>query len=316
MNSTPKHKAENLSFLVTDEVGMRLDVFLSDKLKQKGVSRADVQRLITEDNVKINGISKKKNYSVAAGDRISVFLNLKKASETLPENIPLDIVFEDEHIIVLNKSKGMVVHPAPGNYTGTLVSALMYHTDSLSDIGNNDRPGIVHRLDKDTSGLMVVAKSNKAYTDLIRQFSNHEVKRIYHAVVEGLLSLDEGVISTPIGRDPNDRIKFKSGVDNSKKAVTEYKVVEYLKGHTHIEVRLQTGRTHQIRVHMASIGHVVYGDKLYGPRKKSKSIISGQCLHSKELCFYHPFTKEYMRFNSKLPDYFIEVLKYFGKMEE
>lgn len=292
-------------YTVTD-TGERIDSFVSEKAE---VSRSRAVKLIEEGNVTVNGNLVTKNYKLKSGDIVGVTIPEAKPLEIKAENIPLDIVYEDEYLLVVNKPKGMVVHPAAGNWDGTLVNALMYHCgDSLSGINGVLRPGIVHRIDKDTSGLLMVAKNDMAHNFLAEQIKEHSFYREYESIVYGDIKTDKGRIDAPIGRHPVNRKQMTVTDKNSKQAVTHFEVIERLNGFTHIKCRLETGRTHQIRVHMSYIGHSVAGDEVYGPRKVIKEL-KGQCLHAKKLGFIHPKTKEYMEFSSDLPQYFTEFKK-------
>lgn len=282
--------------------GERIDKFLSVLVPD--CSRNSIQKLIEQGNVTINGMPVNKKYKVNTDDEILVVTGELKPLDAEPENIPLDIVYEDDDLLVVNKPRGMVVHPAPGNYTGTLVNALLYHCkDSLSGINGVLRPGIVHRIDKDTSGLLIVAKNDKAHMGLAEQIKEHSFTREYNAVICGRLKNQEGTVNAPIGRNPKDRKKMCVTMQNSKNAVTHYKVIEEYNGYSHISLKLETGRTHQIRVHMAHLGHPVAGDLFYGHDKKSAEL-NGQCLHAIKIGFVHPIKNEYMEFSSDLPDYF------------
>ncbi len=287
--------------------GIRIDKFIADS--NLDISRSSAVTLIENSNVLVNGRAVAKNYKLNAGDNIYVKIPDPVPYEAKAENIPLDIIYEDDYLLVVNKPKGMVVHPAPGNYEGTLVNALLHHCgNSLSGINGVLRPGIVHRIDKDTSGLLIVAKNDFAHTHLAKQIKEHTFTREYEAVVYGNLKDDSGTVDAPIGRNPNDRKKMCVTQKNSKNAVTHYFVINRYKGYTHIRCRLETGRTHQIRVHMAYIGHPVSGDLVYGI-KNEKVSFCGQCLHAKKLGFIHPKTEKYMEFDSQLPSYFAEYIK-------
>ena len=282
--------------------GERIDKFLSVLVSD--CSRNSIQKLIEQGNVTINGIAVNKKYKVNTDDEIMLVTGELKPLDAEPENIPLDIVYEDDDLLVVNKPRGMVVHPAPGNYTGTLVNALLYHCkDSLSGINGVLRPGIVHRIDKDTSGLLIVAKNDKAHIGLAEQIKEHSFTREYNAVICGHLKEQEGTVNAPIGRNPKDRKKMCVTMQNSKTAVTHYSVIEEYNGYSHISLKLETGRTHQIRVHMAHLGHPVAGDLVYGHDKRSAEL-NGQCLHAIKIGFVHPIKNEYMEFSSDLPDYF------------
>lgn len=295
-----------------ENAGERIDAFLASKLHD--VTRSWLQKLIEAGNVSVEGREKlAKNYKLRAGDRLTVELPEPETLDVLPENIPLDIVYEDKYLLVVNKPSGMVVHPAVGNHTGTLVNAVMFHCgDQLSSINGVVRPGIVHRIDKDTSGLLVIAKTDAAHRGLAEQFAVHSIKRAYRAVVYNNIKEDDGRVDAPIGRNPKDRLKMAVvSADKGRRAVTNYHVVERSGKFTYVECRLETGRTHQIRVHMAYIGHPLLGDPLYGPRK-GMSGVTGQVLHAKELGFVHPITGEYMEFDSELPPEFVKALKKAG----
>ncbi len=286
--------------------GDRLDKFVSEASGGE-ITRSAAAKLIEEGGCLVNGSTAAKNYKLKAGDRVSVEIAEPKEVDILPENIPLDIVYEDEHLLVVNKPKGMVVHPAPGHYSGTLVNALMYHCkDSLSGINGEIRPGIVHRIDKDTSGLLIVAKSDAAHNGLAAQIKEHSFTREYEAVVCGSIK-DDGTVNAPIGRHKTDRKKMCVTTENSREAVTHYFVLNNFWNYTHLRLRLETGRTHQIRVHMAYIGHSVAGDEVYGNGKPKW--LCGQCLHARKIGFIHPITGQYLEFSSPLPDYFTKFLK-------
>ncbi len=291
----------------------RLDAFLRTVLPE--LSRSQAQKLIDERMVTVNGMQQSKNHKLSVGSTVQV--NIPDAVEPTAqaENIPLSILFEDDDIIVVDKPKGMVVHPAAGNHTGTLVNALLHHCgDSLSGINGVARPGIVHRIDKDTSGILMVAKNDRAHRSLAAQIKEHSFVREYETVVYGKLPHDVGKIDAPIGRHPVHRKKMAVTEKNAKSAVTHYRVLTRYSGFTHTAVRLETGRTHQIRVHMAYIGHPVAGDAVYGPAKPIKEL-QGQCLHAKILGFEHPTTGKWMIFESELPSYFTAFLDKLGRME-
>ena len=274
------------------------------------VSRAAAIRLIESGNITVNGKKIKKSDKVAKGDVLTVVLPDPEPERALPEDIPLDIVYEDDDLLVVNKPKGMVVHPAAGNKEHTLVNALLFHCkDSLSGIGGVKRPGIVHRIDKDTSGLLIVAKNDFAHVGLASQIKDHSFTREYKAVVIGRIKNSEGIVDAPIGRHPVKRKCMAVTDKNSKNAVTHYFVERYFPGYTFVRLRLKTGRTHQIRVHMAYIGHPVAGDPLYGGLNKDTEVLSGQCLHAGLIGFIHPRTGKYMEFEAPLPDYFQGVFK-------
>ena len=293
--------------LTCDENGVRLDKFLSTT--DIGLSRSMAVTLIESENVTVNGKQSNKKQKLNAGDSVCVLVPDPVPYEAKAENIPLEIVYEDDDLLVVNKPKGMVVHPAAGNYDGTLVNALLWHCgDSLSGINGVLRPGIVHRIDKDTSGLLIVAKNDISHQKLAEQIKAHSFTREYEAVVYGSLKDDRGVVDAPIGRHPVDRKKMCVTQKNSKNAVTHYEVISRYKGYTHIKCILETGRTHQIRVHMAYIGHPVSGDPVYGVKNENVSFV-GQCLHARKIGFVHPKTNEYMEFTSDLPPYFKEFIK-------
>lgn len=294
-------------FFTAGNGGERLDKFIVQNID--AITRSYAVKLIESGNVRVNGRVQGKNYKLKESDEVSVEIPEAVELDVKAENIPLDIVYEDGDLLVVNKPKGMVVHPAAGNYNATLVNALLYHCKGgLSGINGVIRPGIVHRIDKDTSGLLIVAKTDTAHLDLAEQIKEHTFKRAYQAVVYGNIKEDSGVISQPIGRSPKDRKKMAVTFKNSKNAVTHYEVVKRYGSFTHIRCRLETGRTHQIRVHMSYIGHPLAGDAVYGPSKVITSL-NGQCLHAGEIGFVHPKTKEYMSFKSELPDWFKLFLK-------
>lgn len=284
----------------------RLDKFLCEN-EQVELTRTAAAKLIDNGNCTVNGKTVQKNYKLRVGDKISLIIPEPESVDILPENIPLEIVYEDNDLLVVNKPKGMVVHPAAGHSSGTLVNALMYHCgDSLSGINGEIRPGIVHRIDKDTSGLLIVAKNDFAHNGLAEQIRVHSFTREYEAVVTGAIK-EDGTVNSPIGRHKIDRKKMCVTNENSKQAVTHYHILENMAGYTHLKLRLETGRTHQIRVHMAYIGHPVAGDEVYG-NGKPKSL-GGQCLHARKIGFVHPVSGEYMEFESELPEYFTKFLK-------
>ena len=294
---------EQREFVVEQEkAGQRIDRFLSGE--DTGLSRSALQALVADGHVQCNGKTVAKSLKLKAGDTVLLEIPDAKPIEAVPQEIPLDIVYEDAHLLVVNKPKGMVVHPAPGNPDGTLVNALLWHCKgSLSGIGGEIRPGIVHRIDKDTSGLLVVAKDNETHLSLSQQFAVHSIARVYHTVVYGGFAADDGFVEGNIGRHPVDRKRMAVVPKGGKAAYTAYHVEERFPAFTHLSVRLRTGRTHQIRVHLASIGHPVAGDAVYGPRKVITQL-EGQCLHAKTLGFIHPATGAYVEFDSPLPEYF------------
>jgi len=294
--------------LIVDDIeeSVRLDLYISRELND--ISRSYIQKLIENGNVKVNNeIILSKKFKINANDNIEIIIPEPEKLKLEPENIPISIVYEDDDVIVVNKPQGMVVHPAPGHYSGTLVNALLYHSKKLSSINGIIRPGIVHRIDKDTSGLLMIAKNNKAHNSLAAQLKEHSTKRIYYALVHGNLKASSGTIDAPIGRHPINRLKRAVVENNGKRAVTHFNVLERFTGYNLIELKLETGRTHQIRVHMSYLGHPLVGDPLYGVKKK-KFNLEGQALHAKTIGFVHPTTLEYMEFDSELPDYFKALL--------
>ena len=297
---------EETTFNISDEFeGERIDKYLSQVFSDK--SRSYIQGLIEKENILVNDRNIKSNYKLKLFDEVKVIMPEPVLLKVEAENIPLDILYEDSDVIVVNKPQGMVVHPAPGNYTGTLVNALLYHCKDLSSINGVIRPGIVHRIDKDTTGVLVIAKNDDSHNFLSDQLRDHSMKREYYALVEGRIKEDNGVIDKPLARSKKDRLKIAI-VEGGRRAVTHYTVMERFKSTTLVKCVLETGRTHQIRVHMASIGHPLVGDPLYG-FKKSKYRQDGQMLHAKVLGFIHPKTKEYMEFSSELPSYFDNMLE-------
>lgn len=293
-------------FALPEDSGQRLDKFIS--LKLSDITRTAAEKLIAAGAVECSGKVLPKSYKVQAGDEITVAIPDPVAADVLPEEIPLSIVYEDSDLLVVNKPKGMVVHPAAGNFTGTLVNALLAHCgDSLSGIGGVIRPGIVHRIDKDTSGLLIVAKNDFSHLRLAEQIKVHSFTKVYEAVVYGSLKQDSGTVNAPIGRHPIDRKKMAVTDQHSRPAVTHYEVIARYPGFTHVRLRLETGRTHQIRVHMAFLGHPVAGDPVYGP-KKVIAELQGQCLHAKQIGFTHPRDGRWLEFDSELPLYFTAFL--------
>lgn len=296
---------ESFEFKVDESsVGTRLDVFISKEFENR--SRSYIQGIIEGENAVVNGKCRKSNFKLKLEDIITLKVPDPVELNVKAEDIPLDILYEDSDVIVINKPQDMVVHPAPGNYSGTLVNALLNHCTDLSGINGVLRPGIVHRIDKDTSGALVVAKNDNAHNSLAAQLKDHSMTRSYIALVEGIIKSNEGTIDEPIGRHPKDRIKMAI-VESGKKAVTHFKVLERFESNTLVECNLETGRTHQIRVHMAKIGHPLVGDLIYG-FKKQKFNLKGQVLHAKRLGFIHPSTNEYMEFISPLPKYLEKLI--------
>ena len=285
--------------------GERIDKALSDAFEGE-ITRSFAAKLIEDGACTVNGMTVQKNYRLRAGDNVAAEIPEQKEADILPENIPLDIVYEDCDLLVVNKPKGMVVHPAHGHYSGTLVNALMYHCgSSLSGINGELRPGIVHRIDMNTSGLLIVAKSDAAHKGLAEQIKIHSFSREYEAVVCGSVK-ENGTVNAPIGRSRTDRKKMCVTAENSREAVTHYNVIDNYGNYTHLRLRLETGRTHQIRVHMAYIGHPVAGDDVYGSGKPAS--LGGQCLHAKHIGFVHPITGEKLEFETELPEYFTKFL--------
>ncbi len=295
-----------------EDTGKRIDIYLSEHID--GCTRSFLQNILSEHMVMIDGKPVKKNYRLAGNEAVTVSIPSLREADILPEDIPLDIVFEDGDIIVVNKPRGMVVHPAAGNWTGTLVNALMYHCgESLSGINGTLRPGIVHRIDKDTSGLLVVAKNDMAHQSLAEQIALHTAYRDYEGIIVGIMKEDCGTVDKPIVRHKTDR-KRMAVMEGGKEAVTHYKVLKSYPGYTHMGFRLETGRTHQIRVHMASIGHPIIGDPVYGMKKDRFSDIGGQCLHAASLTLSHPATGDRMCFSAPLPEYFTDILNKLERM--
>lgn len=289
--------------------GLRIDQLLAQKMEN--MSRSRIQKLIEQGNITVGDKQVKPNYKVRQGDAVKIVLPEPVTLDVKPEDIDIEMLYEDDDIAVVNKPQGMVVHPAAGNYTGTLVNALMAKCSSLSTINGVIRPGIVHRIDKDTSGVLIIAKNDAAHHSLAEQIKVHSVKRIYYAIVEGIIKQDSGTVDAPIGRHPVERKKMTIVNKNGRRAVTHYKVIERFRHNTLIEARLETGRTHQIRVHMAYIGHPLVGDPVYG-YKKQRFNLKGQVLHARTLGIIHPSTGEYMEFTTPLPQYFqklIEILR-------
>lgn len=293
--------------VVENDGGERIDRYLAENFEDK--SRSYLQKLIKDGQVKVNGKPVKANYRLVFDDRVEIYMPEVKEPDIEPENIPLDILYEDKDVLLVNKPKQMVVHPAPGHYSGTLVNAIMYHCgNELSGINGVMRPGIVHRIDMDTTGSLVICKNDASHQSLSEQLKEHSINRIYEAIVHGNLKEDEGTVNAPIGRHPTDRKKMSIHAKNGREAITHYKVLERFGNYTHIQCKLETGRTHQIRVHMSSIGHPLVGDMIYGPAKCPFSNLQGQTLHAKTLGFIHPSTNEYLEVNAPLPDYFVSLI--------
>ena len=287
--------------------GIRIDRFLSEQLPEH--SRSYIQKLIKDGQVSIEGKAVKSNYKITGSEEIALLIPDQVIPDILPEDIPLDILYEDQDLIVINKPKGMVVHPAAGHYSGTLVNALMYHCkNDLSGINGVMRPGIVHRIDRNTTGSLLVCKNDFAHNAIAEQLKVHSITRRYRAIVHGNLKDDQGTVDAPIGRHPIDRKKMAIEPRNGRNAITHYRVLERFGNYTYIECQLETGRTHQIRVHMSSIHHPIVGDDVYGPAKCPFSGLQGQTLHAQVLGFIHPRTGEYMEFSAPLPEYFENLL--------
>lgn len=299
-----------ISYLVDNlENDVRIDKWICEQNQE--ISRSMLQKLLKDNQVTVNGKTVSKSYKVTDGDEIILEIPEPVELDVLPEDIPIEIVYEDDDLLVVNKPKGMVVHPAAGNYNGTLVNALLYHCKGrLSSINGVIRPGIVHRIDKNTSGLLIVAKTDKAHAGLAEQIKAHTFTREYQAIICGRLKESNGTIDAPIGRHPVDRKKMCVTDKNSKEAKTDYTVLDEFNGYSHIKLKLYTGRTHQIRVHMSYVGHPVYGDDVYG---KASKLCEGQCLHAKKIGFIHPISGNYLEFDSELPEYFVTVLNKLSK---
>lgn len=292
--------------LTADESGERIDKFLSRNYEN--LSRSYIQKLLKDGNIIVNKLAVKANYKIASGDVIHIRIPESEPLDILPEDIPLDILYEDSDILIVNKPKGMVVHPSPGHYTHTLVNAVLYHCGgNLSGINGVIRPGIVHRIDMNTTGSLLICKNDRAHQILAEQLKEHSITRRYHAIVHGNIKEDSGTVDAPIGRHPADRKKMSTKSQHGRHAVTHYRVLERFGSYTYIECELETGRTHQIRVHMSSIGHPILGDDVYGPARCPFKL-EGQTLHAKTLGIVHPSTKEYMEFDAPLPQYFQNLL--------
>ena len=297
----------NSWFVDTDANNMRIDRFISERMAD--TSRSYIQKLIKDELVTVDSKVVKSNYKVKEGEWVEIVLPEPVSLDIEAENIPLDILYEDSDVLLVNKPKDMVVHPSAGHVTGTLVNALLYHCkDSLSSINGVMRPGIVHRIDKDTTGILIICKNDKAHNCIAEQLKVHSITRRYHALVWNNVTDDTGTVDAPIGRHPVDRKKMAINHKNGKHAVTHYKVLERFGHYTYIQCELETGRTHQIRVHMASIGHPLVGDPVYGPAKQPFKTV-GQMLHAKVFGFIHPSTNEYMEFETDLPEYFQLILE-------
>ncbi len=295
----------NLKILQVNQHNIRLDVYLATQLNQ--LSRSHLQTLIKNGSVLVDGVAVKPSYILNDGEKISIEVDEPKPLLVEAEDIELDIYYEDSDIIVVNKPQGIVVHPAAGHHNGTLVNALLHHCSDLSGINGVIRPGIVHRIDKDTSGLLVVAKNDLAHLGLVKQWRGHQIKRVYHGIVQGVISENAGIIEAAIGRHPRQRKKMTVDPNKGKMAITHYKVLERFAKYTFIECELKTGRTHQIRVHMSHLGHPLVGDPLYGSRKQQFNL-DGQVLHASTIGFNHPINGQYLEFTSPLPDNFQQLL--------
>ncbi len=296
---------DNIYICDENSVGERIDKWLITK--EPNITRSNLQKLIESGSITVNGKAVAKNYKLRLNDEVGIVIPEPVELDVEPENIPIEIVYEDDDLVVVNKPKGMVVHPAAGNLNGTLVNALLYHCKGkLSGINGVIRPGIVHRIDKNTTGLLIVAKNDNAHVRLAAQIKAHTVTREYHGILCGRIKTDEGRIDAPIGRDKMDRKKMRVTDHNSKEAITDYEVLDLFEKNSYVKFNLHTGRTHQIRVHCAYIGHPIYGDDVYGKGIKSTN---GQCLHAKKIGFIHPTTEEYLEFDSELPEYFSKILR-------
>lgn len=293
---------------VTEGAQVRIDKYLAEAMPE--VSRSFIQKLLKDGKVLVDGKTAKANYKLSGKEELSISIPQQEEPDILPENIPLDILYEDRDLIVVNKPKGMVVHPAAGHYTGTLVNALMYHCrDELSGINGVMRPGIVHRIDRNTTGSLIVCKNDFSHNHIAAQLKEHSINRRYRAIVHGNIREDTGTVDAPIGRHRTDRKKMAIDMKNGRHAVTHYRVLERFGQYTYIECQLETGRTHQIRVHMSSIHHPILGDDVYGPAKCPFPGLQGQTLHAQVLGFIHPRTEAYIEFSAPLPDYFEQLLQ-------
>ncbi|MEJ6950914.1 RluA family pseudouridine synthase [Natronospora cellulosivora (SeqCode)] len=302
---------EKFFFVTEAEEGIRLDKFLA--MQNKDMSRSYIKNLILDGNIFINGTKGKASYKVKEDDEIKILIPEAKDSDIKAVEMDLDLIYEDNDIIVINKKPDLVVHPVPGNWDNTLVNGLLAYTEDLSGINGIKRPGIVHRLDKDTSGAIVVAKNDESHRQLVQQFKDRETKKIYHCIVKGRLSHEKGIINAPIGRNPKERKKMAVTKENSKKAVSEFKVLDVFPSHTYLQVKLLTGRTHQIRVHLSYMGHPILGDDKYGKRKKKDFHVKRQMLHAHILGFNHPIKGEWKEFKAELPEDFKTTLDKINK---
>lgn len=304
-----KDNMELFRFQITEDMeDERIDKCMAVLIDS--LSRSFIQKLIKEEKVLVNGKAVKANYRAKADDDVSFYLPKAQEPDIEPEDIPLDVLYEDDDVLVVNKPKGMVVHPAAGHYSGTLVNAVMHHCrGNLSGINGVMRPGIVHRIDKDTTGSVIICKNDASHQSIADQLKEHSIVRRYRAIVHGVIKEEEGVVDAPIGRDANDRKKMAVNHKNGKSAVTHYKVLQRFSSYTYIECRLETGRTHQIRVHMSSLGHPLLGDQVYGPKKCPFPRLEGQTLHAMILGFVHPTSREYVETCAPLPEYFQKLLE-------
>src|SRR6056297_1126992 len=298
-------KLKSDKFIFDSEKEIRLDKYISNQYKE--YSRSNIQKLIDNNHIKVNGENEKKNYILKNRDEIEINFPKPKKMELKAEEIDIDIIYEDEYLAVINKQRDLVVHPAPGNRDGTLVNGLLNKLDNLSSINGVIRPGIVHRIDKDTTGLLLIAKNNLAHLELSKEIKKHKTKREYTALVHGVVPNNKGKIILPIGRDPKNRKKMAVVSHNGKKAITHFEIIERYKGYTYLKLNLETGRTHQIRVHMSHIGYPIVGDHTYG-RKRNEFKIEGQLLHAKTVGFNHPKNNEYMEFTENEPEDFFAIL--------
>ncbi len=306
-------KLKNDIFIFDSEKEIRLDKYISNQYKE--YSRSNIQKLIDNNHIKVNGKNEKKNYILKNGDEIEINFPKPKKLELKAEEINIDIIYEDEYLAVVNKQRDLVVHPAPGNREGTLVNGLLNELDNLSSINGVIRPGIVHRIDKDTTGLLLIAKNNLAHLELSKEIKKHKTKREYTALVHGIIPNNKGKIVLPIGRDPKNRKKMAVVSYNGKKAVTHFEVLKRYKNYTYLKLNLETGRTHQIRVHLAHIDYPIVGDPIYG-RKRNEFNMEGQLLHAKTIGFNHPRTKEYMEFTVREPEDYTKILEILNRRNE
>ncbi len=306
-------KLKNDKFIFDSEKEIRLDKYISNQYKE--YSRSNIQKLIDNNHIKVNGKNEKKNYILKSGDKIEINFPKPQKLELKAEEIDIDIIYEDDYLAVVNKQRNLVVHPAPGNRQGTLVNGLLFELDNLSSINGVIRPGIVHRIDKDTTGLLLIAKNNLAHLELSKEIKKHKTKREYTALVHGVIPNNKGKIILPIGRDPKNRKKMAVVSHNGKKAVTHFEVLKRYKKYTYLKLNLETGRTHQIRVHLTHIDHPIVGDPIYG-RKRNEFNMEGQLLHAKTIGFNHPKTREYMEFTVSEPKDYINILEILDRRNE